>query len=90
MKVIHVIIVAGLVNFVTVCPAGTYDSLDDDQEACLNCPMNTAIDVEGAVICSCLPGFFRYEEDPQVDCTRKLNLRKNTCHALSLQLRQAL
>ncbi len=39
--------------------------------------MNTATDVEGAIICSCLPGFFRDEEDPQVDCTRKLNLKKN-------------
>ncbi len=33
MKVIHVIIVEGLVNFVTVCSAGTYNSLNDDHRS---------------------------------------------------------
>ncbi len=54
-----------------VCPAGTYRSLTDDQGTCIDCPMNTAIDVEGASICSCLNGFFR---DGQGDCTGKLNI----------------
>ncbi len=63
-----------------VCPAGTYRSLIDDQGACFDCPMNTAMDVEGAPICSCLNGFFRDEqtnEGPEVDCISELNLQIN-------------
>ncbi len=51
-------------------PAGTYHSLTDDQGACLDCPMNTAMDVEDAARCSCLSGFFKGEQTtngPEVD-----------------------
>ncbi|XP_064385046.1 sushi, von Willebrand factor type A, EGF and pentraxin domain-containing protein 1-like isoform X2 [Halichondria panicea] len=54
------------------CPSGTYRSLTDDRGTCLDCPMNTAMDVEGAAICSCLDEFFRDEqnnEGPEIYCT---------------------
>ncbi len=62
------------------CPSGTYRSLTDDQGTCLDCPMNTAMDVEGAAICSCLDEFFRDEqnnEGPGVTCTSEF--KENSC-----------
>ena len=59
------------------CPSGTYRSLTDDQGACLDCPMNTAMDVQGAESCSCLAEFFRDDktnEGLEVDCTSKFIL----------------
>ena len=43
--------------------------------------MNTAMDVEGAAVCSCLDEFFRDEqtsEGPGVPCTSKLKVQNNT------------
>ncbi len=59
-------------SFTIECPSGTYRSLTDDQRACLDCPMNTAMDVQGAEICSCMAEFFRDDETnefPEVTCT---------------------
>ncbi len=68
-------------SFSTIeCPSGTYRSLTDDQGTCLDCPMNTAMDVEGAAICSCLDEFFRDEqtnEGPEVKCTSEF--KENSC-----------
>ena len=74
------------------CPSGTYRSLTDDQGTCLDCPMNTAMGVEGAAICSCLNEFFRDEqtnEGPEVTCTSELNLQRfrvSTCYHSLIQL----
>ena len=56
----------------TVCLAGTYRSPDEPQNECNPCPMNTVRDVAGAIICECLPGYFRDFGGPEVDCTCKL------------------
>ncbi len=77
-----------IIRFSTIeCPSGAYRSLTDDQGTCLDCPMNTAMDVEGAAICSCLDGFFRDEqtnEGPGVTCTRKLKVKMLSTYMSSL------
>ena len=69
------------------CPSGTYRSLTDDRGTCLDCPMNTAMDVEGAAICSCLDEFFRDEqnnEGPEIYCTSEF--KENSCISINLVL----
>ncbi len=70
----------------TVCPAGTYSS----NEACLDCPMNTVMDVEGAPMCQCLDGFQRPTPDLSLDCTplsdpvRNLHVTTTTSTSVTL------
>ena len=55
------------------CLAGTYRSLMDPQDQCLNCPMNTIMEMVAAPICLCIDGYFRdTNEGPGFACTCEL------------------
>ncbi len=51
--------------------------MSDNQMTCLNCPLNTVVDVGSAAACSCLDGYFRdvqTNEGPEVACTRESSI----------------